>query len=183
MSSAADRPLWRCPQCGERFVTKNMWHSCGKFDLKALFANSDPCVFKLFKKFEKMMRACGPLRMIPQKTRVVFQVRVRFGGCYPRKNYLLCSLALARTMQHPRIHEITKYARHFIGHMFRIRALDELDDEIQAWMRESYEAGGQKPLMEHSEKRKAKASAASKRGPRIVRIQDGSASSPKPGKK
>lgn len=139
--------MWKCPKCGERFVTKNMWHSCGKYDLRALFANCEPHVFKLFKKFEKMMRACGPLRMIPQKTRVVFQVRVRYGGCYPRKDHLLCGLALARTMKNPRISEIKPYAPLFIGHMFRIRTLDELDDEVQTWMRESYEVGGQKPLL------------------------------------
>ena len=22
------RPLWVCPKCGHRFVTKNLWHSC-----------------------------------------------------------------------------------------------------------------------------------------------------------
>lgn len=28
--------LWQCPRCGERFVTPNMWHSCGKFTLDPL---------------------------------------------------------------------------------------------------------------------------------------------------
>lgn len=103
-------PLWRCPKCGERFVTKNMWHSCGKYTLEALFARSEPHVFQLFNKFAEMMRACGPVTMIPQKTRVVFQVRVRFGGCYPRKSHLLCTLALPRVDNDPRFFKIEKYA-------------------------------------------------------------------------
>lgn len=29
------RPLWRCPKCGHRFVTKNMWHSCGRYRIES----------------------------------------------------------------------------------------------------------------------------------------------------
>ena len=25
--------LWRCPKCGHRFVTRNIWHSCGHYRL------------------------------------------------------------------------------------------------------------------------------------------------------
>src|SRR5262249_33103523 len=24
-------PLWTCPRCGARLVTRNLWHSCGRF--------------------------------------------------------------------------------------------------------------------------------------------------------
>jgi hypothetical protein len=138
------KALWRCPKCDERFITENMWHSCGKFSLEALFAKSDPHVLKLFRKFARMVRACGPVRMIPQRTRAVFQVRVRFAGCYPRKSYLLCGVALPRRLEHPRFVRINEYTPHFIGHQFRICSEEELDVEVQSWLRESYELGGQK---------------------------------------
>ena len=146
MPSQSHRPLWRCPKCGERFVTKNMWHSCGKQSLKALFARSEPHVFQLYKKFEKMVRACDPVRVIPQKTRIVFQVRVRFAGCVPGKSYLQCSVALPRKHNHPRFVKIETYAPHFHGHRFHIKSLEELDGEVQNWFRESYAVGEQKYL-------------------------------------
>lgn len=31
MPSRPKEPLWTCPSCGARFVTRNMWHSCGEF--------------------------------------------------------------------------------------------------------------------------------------------------------
>jgi hypothetical protein len=136
--------LWRCPKCGERFVTKNMWHSCGKFSLEELFRKSDPHVLKLFRKFSRMVSACGPVKMIPQRTRAVFQVRVRFAGCYPRKSHLLCSIALPRRLDDPRFVKITEYAPHFIGHQFRISSKDQLDEDLQAWLRESYKVGQQR---------------------------------------
>jgi hypothetical protein len=139
-------PLWKCPKCGERFVTKNMWHSCGKFTLEELFARSEPHVFDLFNKFAEMMRKCGPVTMIPQKTRVVFQVRVRFGGCYPRKSHLQCALALPRVDDDPRFFKVEQFAPHFIGHHFRLYSEADLDQDVQRWMCEAYEVGAQKHL-------------------------------------
>ena len=66
----APRPLWRCSACGERFTTRNQNHSCGTFDLDALFAKSDPIVRVLFDRFVALVKKQGPVRVIPQKTRI-----------------------------------------------------------------------------------------------------------------
>lgn len=131
------KSLWRCPKCGARLVTKNMWHSCGRFTLKELFAHSDPNVKRLFKKFEQLIRSVGPVRMIPQKTRVVFQVRVRFAGAYPRKSYLLCALALTRRITHPRLVKYEYYGRNWHGHFFRIESEDQFDARFKRWLERS----------------------------------------------
>jgi hypothetical protein len=90
------KSLWKCPKCGERFTGKNMSHSCGKFSLEDLFARSEPDVKKIFREFAPMVRACGIVHMIPQKTRVVFQARMRFAGAMPRKSHLICHFILPR---------------------------------------------------------------------------------------
>jgi hypothetical protein len=84
--------------------------------------------------------------MIPQKTRVVFQVRVRFGGCYPRKTHLLCALALPRVDDDPRFFKVEKCAPRFIGHYFRVHSEADLDEAVQQSMRKSYQVGAQKHL-------------------------------------
>jgi hypothetical protein len=141
------KPLWKCPKCGERFVGKNMPHSCGKFSLNDLFAKSDPQVMKKFGKFAKIVRACGPVRIIPQKTRVVFMARVRFAGAMPRKKYLLCSLGMPRRFESQRFLKIESYMANFHGHTFRVDTLDDLDNEVQGWLYEAYKLGKQKPLL------------------------------------
>jgi hypothetical protein len=143
---AKKRPLWRCPKCGERFITAKMWHSCGKHTLEELFARCEPHVLPLFRKFAKMVRACGPVRMIPQKTRVVFQVRVRFAGAYPRKSYFLCGIALPHRVDDPRFVRVENYAPHFQGHLFRVASEADLDDQVQRWLHESYKVGAQEFL-------------------------------------
>jgi len=120
-----------------------MWHSCDRFTLKELFAKCDPAVLRLFRRFEKMVRACGPVTMVPQKTRVVFMVRVRHVAVYPHKNYLLCSLALPKRQRSLRFSKIEKYTSRFIGHYTRIDSEDQLDAQLQRWLHESYAVGKQ----------------------------------------
>jgi hypothetical protein len=84
--------------------------------------------------------------MIPQKTRVVFQIRVRFAGAYPRKSHLLCGVALRRRVSHPRLVKYTYYGPNWHGHLFRIESEGQLDRRIKSWLREAYEVGAQKHL-------------------------------------
>ncbi len=140
------KPLWQCPKCGAKLVAKNMWHSCGQYSLEALFAHSEPHVRLIFDRLAEMVRACGPVTIIPQKTRVVFQVRVRFLGCVPRKSYLLCNFEFAKRKKHPRFRKIETYAPRWHGHELRVDSERELDAEVERWVREAYAVGEQRHL-------------------------------------
>lgn len=140
---AGQRPLWKCPKCGERFVTANIWHSCGRFSLKQLFANCEPHVRRIYLKLARMVRACGPVRVIPQKTRLVFVTRVRFVGVYPRKRFLEIGIELPKRNPDPRFHKIETYTRRMHGHYLRIEHESQLDAQVQHWLRCSYMVGKQ----------------------------------------
>jgi hypothetical protein len=138
------KPLWKCPKCGERFTGKNMWHSCGKFSLENLFARSEPHVLKTFRKFARMVRVCGPAHMIPQKTRVVFQVRMRFAGATPRKSHLICHFILPRKIDNDRFHKIETFNPRCHAHYLRVDSEKELTREVTSWLKEAYAVGQQK---------------------------------------
>ena len=145
MAPAPLPPLWTCPKCRAKFVSAHMWHSCGRFALGALFAKSEPHVFKLFQKFRTMVRACGPSTMIPQKTRVVFMVRMRFAGATVRKSHLRVGLILERRLPpDARLVEIQSFGPRSHGHYFKIERADQLDASMAAVLREAYESGAQK---------------------------------------
>jgi Domain of unknown function (DUF5655) len=145
MARAALPPLWRCPRCGAKFVSANMSHSCGRWTLDALFAKSEPHVFKLFQKFRTMVRACGRSTMIPQKTRVVFMVRMRFAGATVRKSHLRVGLILERPLPpDPRLVETLAAAPRCYAHYFKIERADQLDAYIAVLLREAYDSGTQK---------------------------------------
>jgi hypothetical protein len=140
------RELWQCPKCGETFTTKNLWHSCGKFSLESLFAHSEPHVFQLYKRLEELVRSIGPITVIPQKTRVVFQVRMRFAGAVPRKSYLLCHFIFYRRHEDPRFYEVNQYGPRSFEHLIRVEKEQDFDGEFIDWIREAYEVGEQKGI-------------------------------------
>ena len=126
-------------------MSANMWHSCGRYTLDALFAKSEPRVFELFQKFRRMVRDCGRSTMIPQKTRVVFMVRMRFAGATVRKSHLRIGLMLERPLPpDPRLVETLAVAPRCYGHYFKIERADQLDQSIAKLLREAYECGTQK---------------------------------------
>ena len=124
-----------------------MWHSCGKFSLDDLFARSEPHVLKLFHKYADMVRGCGPkVHMIPQKTRVVFQTRMRFAGAMPRKSHLLCHFILPHKIDNGRFHKIETFTPRCHAHYLRVNEEADLDPEIARYLQEAYSVGEQKHL-------------------------------------
>jgi hypothetical protein len=132
------RPLWRCPKCGHRFVTRNLWHSCGRYDLAHHFEGCDPIVKKLYGRFVKILRACGPVTIYPQKTRIVAMVDVRFANATTTKRALRVHLWLKRRVQHPALVRHDDYGRLGFGNTFKLERLDQLDGELEALVREAY---------------------------------------------
>lgn len=122
-----------------------MWHSCGKISLDDLFAPSEPHVLKLFHKYANMVRASGPdVHMIPQKTRVVFQVRMRFAGATPRKSHLLCHFILPRKIDNERFYKIETFSPRCHAHYLRVNEEADLDRDVACWLKKAYEVGQQK---------------------------------------
>ena len=140
-------PVWTCPKCGARLVTRNLWHSCGRFTLEALFARSDPAVLRLAARFVDVLRTLGDVQVIPQKTRLVCVARVRFAGLTPRKDHFVGSFALHRWLTSPRVIRRQDYGPAWRMHFVPIRSEDDLDDELRAWLQESHDVVGlQRPI-------------------------------------
>ncbi|MGZ5021207.1 MAG: DUF5655 domain-containing protein [Chthoniobacterales bacterium] len=120
-----------------------MWHSCGKISLENLFARSEAQVAQFFQEFALMVRACGPVHMIPQKTRVVFQARMRFAGAMSRKSHLICHFILPRRIESDRFYKIETFTPRCHAHYLRVIESSDLDVEVSRWLKEAYEVGQQ----------------------------------------
>jgi hypothetical protein len=141
-----EHPVWICPRCGARLITKNLWHSCGRFTLEALFARSDPSVVDLARRFVDILRTLGDVQIIPQKTRLVCVARVRFAGFTPRKDHFVASFALHRWLKSSRVTRKQDYGPKWRAHVVPIRAADDLDHELKAWLQESHNSVGMQRL-------------------------------------
>ena len=136
------RPVWRCPKCGARLVSRNLWHSCGSFTLEALFTSSDPAVLVLARRYIRILRSLGDVQVIPQKTRLVAVARVRFAGLQPRKNHFLAGFALDRWLKSPRIVRTVDYGPRWRGHLVRVQSATDLDDQLREWLQEPHDVVG-----------------------------------------
>lgn len=135
------KPLWRCPKCGHRFVTANLSHSCGRYDLAHHFAGKDPIVRKLFDRFLRVVRAQGRVTMYPQKTRIICMVRVRFAGATTRKGGLDVHLWLKRRARHAVLRKVEFYPPREYVHYFRFERLHSFDAAFAALVGEAYQVG------------------------------------------
>lgn len=139
------RPLWQCPKCGKRFVTRNMWHGCDPYTVEQFLEGKGSRARALFHHFTEMMESIGPYVMSPNRTTgIAFMVRVRFGGVRTLSDRgMTIAFALPYEVHHPRIHKIEVYTSGWFGHIMRITAPEEMDDQVREWLRASYHLMGE----------------------------------------
>lgn len=135
------RPTWRCPKCGHRFVTANLWHSCGRYRLADHFRGKPAVVRQTFDAFVRLARSCGPVTVYAQKTRIVIQARVRFAGGTPRADHFRASLWLKRRARHRCLCRIESFGTLGYGHTFRLESPSDVDAALGSLMREAYAIG------------------------------------------
>lgn len=140
------RPLWRCPKCGRSFANRNQSHACGRHDLMHHFRGKPPEVRELFDAVVAAIKAIGPVRVLPEKTRIAFQVRMSFAQVTPRTQWLDGHVVLARRLEHPRFRTIQTISPRNHVHVFRLTSLADIDNEFQGWLAEAYQVGEQRHL-------------------------------------
>ena len=96
----------------------------------------------LYRQFVRLVEACGPFSYAVSKTSITFKGSRRgFAGARPTPQGLRGYLDLQRTVEDPRITNVSPYTKRLFVHHFRITSPDEMDDEFAAWVCEAYQVG------------------------------------------
>ncbi|HLF27307.1 MAG TPA: DUF5655 domain-containing protein [Anaerolineae bacterium] len=141
------KPLWTCPKCGRPFANRNQSHSCGRYTVAAHLKGKSERAIALYNQFERCVKACGPVSIVPAKTRIGFQVRMIFAAVNKLSDRQLdAHVILARRLEHPRFTRIESLAPRSHVHHFRLRSVAEIDAEVAGWLREAYRVGKQEHL-------------------------------------
>jgi hypothetical protein len=140
-------PLWRCSKCRRAFANRNQSHACGRYTLAHHFAGKSPAIRALFDQVVSVVRANGPVRVLPEKTRIAFQVRMSFAQVTPRRAWLDGHVVLARRVDHPRFRSIQTFTPRNHLHVFRLRGPEDIDADFRAWLAEAYRVGKQEHLI------------------------------------
>jgi hypothetical protein len=140
------RPLWTCPRCGRSFANCNQPHACGPLDLARHLEGRDPQVVATFRRLVELAERNGPVTVLPEKTRIAFQVRMSFAAFTLRRRWVDGHVVLARRLEHPRFRRVETFSPRNHLHQFRLAAPEEADDEVAAWLAEAYRVGEQRHL-------------------------------------
>jgi len=137
-------PMWTCSACGRAFANRNQTHACGPLgDLERLFEGCAPQVWTSFDRVLEAARRAGPFTVLPERTRIAFQVRMSFAAFQPRRRWLDGHVVLARELPSPRFRRIEVFSARNVLHAFRLHAAAEVDAEVGAWLAEAYRVGAQ----------------------------------------
>ena len=150
-STTKSSPLWQCPECGRSFANRNQTHSCSNVSLESHFTGKSEKVRELFDELAGLIKKCGPVKVLPEKTRIAFQVRMSFIAVQVRRDYLIGHFVFGRRVENRRFSRVETFSPRNHLHAFRVNSLSDLDGEFAAWIREAYAVGEQKHLRKKSE--------------------------------
>ena len=138
--------MWACPRCGRSFANRTQSHACGPLDLERHLAGKDPEVVAIFRRLVTLAERNGPVTVLPEKTRIAFQVRMSFAAFTLRRRWVDGHVVLARRLEHPRFRRVETFSPRNHLHQFRLERLEEADEQVAAWLAEAYRVGEQRHL-------------------------------------
>jgi hypothetical protein len=140
-------PLWPCPACGRAFANRNQTHTCRPpASLESHFESKPPAIRALFDHLAAAIERLGPVTILPERTRIAFQVRMSFAVAMPKQGWLDGHLVLARRIEHPRFRRVETFSPRNHLHAFRLTGPEEIDAELRGWLAEAYSVGAQEHL-------------------------------------
>ncbi|HWM23930.1 MAG TPA: DUF5655 domain-containing protein [Chthoniobacterales bacterium] len=111
------------------------------------FRGKTPASCAIFDKLLRLARKNGPITVLPEKTRIAFQVRMSFAAFVIRRNWIDGHVVLARRLENPRFRRIETFSPRNHLHAFRFESVDEIDREVETWFAEAYRVGEQRHLI------------------------------------
>lgn len=140
------KKLWRCSKCGRRFSNKNQSHFCSDVSLESHFEGKPPETRHLYEAFLAAVRSHGPVKVLPEKTRIAFQVRMSFAALMTRRGYLRGHLVLAERRESPCFYKVETYSPRNHLHAFELRDEAQIRGQLGDFIGEAYRVGCQEHL-------------------------------------
>ena len=103
----------------------------------------------LFELFVAAVRELGPVVVLPEKTRIAFQVRMSFAQLTPRRSYLVGHLVLDRVSASSIFTRVETISPSNHVHHFRLASAVDVGAEFQAHLAQAYAVGQQRHLFRH----------------------------------
>lgn len=99
----------------------------------------------IYERFLALLESFGPVTVLPEKTRIAFQVRMSFAQLTVRRRWVNGHLVLARRAEGPLFRKVETMSPRNHVHHFRLDGADEVE-ALEPFAREAYAVGCQHHL-------------------------------------
>jgi hypothetical protein len=92
-------------------------------------------------RFVDLVKAIGPVSILPTQSRIDFQARTIFASVYFKLESLEIQMVLPTIVQDARIIRVDTIGTDKYAHNIMINSLDDYDARFNAWLQEAYDLG------------------------------------------
>jgi hypothetical protein len=134
---------WVCPRCDREFGRERQSHVCVPgCTVEESFAGRPPVQRQLYDAIHRYLRTLGPVHADAVKVGVFLKRQRTLAEVRPMARSLSLELVLPRRLDHPRVARSVDIAAGRTWNTIRLQRLDEVDDELCAWLTEAYDFAG-----------------------------------------
>jgi hypothetical protein len=101
----------------------------------------------LFEELARIIKQCGPVTIVPEKSRIAFQTRMSFAAVSIQKSSISGHLVLAARHESPVFRKIQTISPRNHVHCFKISALEDFSPEFVSFVPLAYAVGQQQHLI------------------------------------
>lgn len=132
-------PAWVCPKCERQFARTNQGHECSPaMTLEEYFSTGPERERPIFEAVMAHMRTVGPVHVEPVSVGIFLKRARSFSQLRPMTKWVALSFSLDRTVRHRTIVRKPKEYNGRYHHVANIVGPEDIDDDIRAWLTESY---------------------------------------------
>ncbi len=130
---------WTCPRCGRGFARTNQGHECAPaMDLEEYLATGPPFERPIVEAVLAHLRTLGPIHVEPVSVGVFVKGTGSLIELRPLTRWVACSFPLDHRVHSPRMSRKPVVAGERIYHWVKLRSADDVDEQVKAWLTESY---------------------------------------------
>lgn len=129
---------WICEACGREFG-KRQSHVCiPALSVDSYFAARPSIERQIFEAVRVHLESLGPVIVEPVGVGILFKLKRTFVELRPKTRWVDLGFGLNHRVEHPRITRTTRTNTQRTYHGVRLASPSDVDDQVRAWLTESY---------------------------------------------
>lgn len=127
---------WICPRCARTFALEGQFHSHDTEDVDSHFAGRPA---RLRESFDELIASLpSDVQVEALRTVIVLSARRTFSYIIVQAKRLLVGVFLESPLDSPRVVKVDHVSGHKFGSVVEVRGPDDVDGELQQWLRQAY---------------------------------------------